>query len=296
MGKYSKGASGTIYINGSSNDQKISIPVEINLPEENLSHSILGTIWAREKIASLSRSMTSNDPAMIEQITELGIQHHLLTPYTSFIAVDSSKIISDGATPTIEQPAPSPEAQSAAATGSLVGNIKGSGAMGSPFASVFGRENEENALGGLYGGRPGGDEGGFGMGLRGTGTGEGTVGKGRGGFGGRSTNAPDVVEGKAEVKGSLDKDIIRRVIRRAMPGIKFCYEQALLTAPTLAGKIKVFFVIAANGAVSSASTTKGIDKEVDACVARKISQLSFPAPQGGGIVEVTYPFTFSPAK
>jgi pSer/pThr/pTyr-binding forkhead associated (FHA) protein len=217
------------------------------------------------------------------------------------------------------------KAEEIALNAGVVGLIKGGGAQGSPFASVFGRDDAvgtdpENILGGLLGDRPGEAEGGFGLGLRGTGiggggTGEGTlglgnentvgkgggggdgsgIGRGGAGFGGRTAGAPEVTDGKADIKGSLDKDIIRRVIRRAMPGIKFCYEQALLSNPALAGKVKIFFVIAQNGAVSSASPTSGINSEVDSCVARKISQLSFPAPQGGGIVEVTYPFIFQSA-
>jgi hypothetical protein len=109
---------------------------------------------------------------------------------------------------------------------------------------------------------------------------------------GRTSSGPEVIDGKADIKGSLDKDIIRRVIRRAMPGIKFCYEQALQSNPSLVGKIKISFVIAPNGAVSSAAPSKSLDNDLDACATRKIAQLSFPAPQGGGTVSVTYPFVF----
>jgi hypothetical protein len=218
------------------------------------------------------------------------------------------------------------KAEDIALNSGIVSIIKGSGSTGSPFASVFGREDAvgtdpENILGGLVGDRPGEMEGGWGLGLRGTGiggggTGEGTLGlgndntigkgggggngsglgRGNGGFGNRTASGPDVVDGKADVKGSLDKEIIRRVIRRAINQIKFCYEQGLQTNPNLSGRVKIFFVISANGSVASASPVgAGVSSEVDQCVARKISQLSFPAPQGGGIVEVTYPFTFQAA-
>jgi pSer/pThr/pTyr-binding forkhead associated (FHA) protein len=143
------------------------------------------------------------------------------------------------------------KAQEAALNSSVLSVLKGGGSAGSPFASVFGRDDAvgsdpENVLGGLYGDRPGEAEGGYGLGLTGTGiggggTGEGTIGlgsdntigkgggggsgsgygRGAGNIGGRTAGAPEVLEGKADVKGSLDKEIIRRVIRRAMPGIKF---------------------------------------------------------------------------
>ena len=212
----------------------------------------------------------------------------------------------------------------------VVGLIKGGGSAGGAFASVFGTDNPngsdaENIMGNLLGDRPGEGEGVYGLGLKGAGFGgfgdgegtlgvgdDGIVGKGNKGncqagakcdpfgtggtgFTGHKAGAPDVIEGKGEISGALDKDTIRRVIRRAMPGIKFCYEQALLSAPELGGSVKVYFVIAPTGAVTTTRTVAGINSEVDACVSRKISQLSFPAPQGGGIVEVTYPFMFKAA-
>ena len=105
--------------------------------------------------------------------------------------------------------------------------------------------------------------------------------------------APEVTDEKAEIKGALDKDVVRRAIRRAMPSLRYCYEQALAATPSLQGKVVVYFVIAANGAVTSSTTTKGIQADVDACVAKKIGLLSFPAPSDGKEVKVTYPFIFA---
>lgn len=60
--------------------------------------------------------------------------------------------------------------------------------------------------------------------------------------------------------------------------------------------MKISFVIAPTGSVASSSPAgAGVSAEVDSCVAKKIGQLSFPAPEGGGIVEVTYPFIFQSA-
>jgi hypothetical protein len=111
-----------------------------------------------------------------------------------------------------------------------------------------------------------------------------------------TASAPEAIEGKStsSCPQCLDKDVIRRVIRRAMPGIKYCYEQGLLQNKNLAGKVSIHFVIANNGAVVSATPKAGISATVDQCVARKISQLSFPTP--GGLVEVDYPFLFQSTK
>jgi biopolymer transport protein ExbD len=141
----------------------------------------------------------------------------------------------------------------------------------------------------------------FGLGLKGTGiggggTGEGTIctnkDKDNASFVWRTGGAPDASEGKVTVKGNIEKDAVRRVVKRAMPSIKFCYEQALTRDSSLAGKVNIFLVIAQNGAVSSASPTSGIESELDSCVARKFSQLSFPEPKDGGIAEVDYAIIF----
>ena len=113
---------------------------------------------------------------------------------------------------------------------------------GSHIASIFGRDtalgnDADDVLGGLIGNQIGEAYGVGGLGLVGTGsggggTGEGTIGlgnlgtigkgggggngsgygRGAGGLGGRRAHAPDVIPGQAAVRGSLDKEIIRRII------------------------------------------------------------------------------------
>jgi outer membrane biosynthesis protein TonB len=98
-----------------------------------------------------------------------------------------------------------------------------------------------------------------------------------------------------EVKGSLDKDVIRRVIRRSMPKIKLCYEASLEKSPNLAGKVVVDFTIGLDGKVTNSEATSGIQSGMDSCVAQSIARLYFPAPQGDTEVRVVYPFTFEPS-
>ena len=51
--------------------------------------------------------------AAVEEITKLGLEYHLVTAYTSLLAVDRSKKVSDGDIPTVQQPVPTPEGTSA---------------------------------------------------------------------------------------------------------------------------------------------------------------------------------------
>ena len=110
-----------------------------------------------------------------------------------------------------------------------------------------------------------------------------------------STVAPRVVPGKPRVKGSLDKEIIRRVVRQHRREVRYCYEKQLVKNPDLSGKISVNFMIGSTGAVKSAvvkGSTMASD-EVGSCVAKKVRRWKFPEPKGGGVVVVTYPFVFS---
>jgi hypothetical protein len=118
------------------------------------------------------------------------------------------------------------------------------------------------------------------------------------GTGGRSVSGQPVKvrPGKSQVRGALDKEIIRRVVRKHMNAYRHCYENALLGDPDLEGKVELKFVIAKSGAVSQATVTTGIDKVVDHCVKGVALRMMFPKPNGGGVVIVNYPFVFRTDK
>lgn len=194
--------------------------------------------------------------------------------------------------------------------------------------SPFGRDSAlgtdaENALGALMGNQIGPNFGFGGLGLRGTGsggggTGEGTIGlgnlgtighgggggsgvgygRGAGGLRGRGGGkVPKIKPGAAMVKGSLSKEVIRRVIRQHINEVRFCYEQALSANPDLGGRVGVQFVISPTGAVQTsklASSTLG-NSGVENCIVKAVRRWTFPSPEGGGVVIVTYPFVLQPA-
>lgn len=105
--------------------------------------------------------------------------------------------------------------------------------------------------------------------------------------------------GTAAVRGSLDKEVIRRTIRRNIDGVKACYERGLAQRRTsFGGRVSVQFTIAGTGQVVAAvlqSSTLGAP-QVEACIVKTVRGWRFDTPQGGGIVIVTYPFNFTPAR
>ncbi len=185
--------------------------------------------------------------------------------------------------------------------------------LGMAAITAMGDNNGErtgNAFGIGAFGQVGTGRGGGGVSERGLGTGQGGIGTagrggGKGGGGGygrnegrieeRATRIPSVIPGRPVVTGSLDKEIIRRVIRKHRREIKYCYEQELIKNKNLAGKVVVEVTVASTGAVVAAvkrSSTLNNSK-VERCMTSKIRRWIFPEPNGGGIVRVSYPFVFS---
>jgi TonB family protein len=214
------------------------------------------------------------------------------------------------------------EAKEMAANAGIIGVLKASvGAWNSP-TSPYGRDtalgnDPMSALGALMGDQIGANFGFGGLGLRGTGrggggTGEGTIGlgnigtighgagggtgsgygRGAGGFRGREAKVPHIRSGKADVRGSLSKEVIRRIIHRHINEVRFCYEQELNQRPDLQGRVAVKFIISPTGAVQTAATASSTlgNAKAEQCIVSAVRRWTFPSPEGGGIVVVTYPF------
>ena len=217
------------------------------------------------------------------------------------------------------------EAKEQAMNAGIIGILKASvGAWNSP-TSPYGRDSAlgsdpMSALGALMGDQIGGNFGFGGLGLRGTGrggggTGEGTIGlgnvgtighgagggtgsgygSGAGGFRGRDAKVPRIRSGQADVHGSLSKEVIRRIIGRHINEVRFCYEQELNARPDLQGRVAVKFIISPTGAVQTAAVDSSDlgNPKAEQCIAQSVRRWTFPAPEGGGIVVVTYPFVLS---
>lgn len=214
------------------------------------------------------------------------------------------------------------QAKEEAKTAGVLGTLRQiTGAWNSP-TSPYGRDtalgaDPMSALGALMGDQIGENFGYGGLGLRGTGrggggTGEGTIGlgnlgtighgsgtgtgsgygRGAGGLHGRSSSVPSIRPGEVESFGSLSKEVIRRVVRRHLNEVRFCYEQELNSRPDLDGRVSVKFVISPTGSVQSsmvADSTLG-NSRAEQCIAQAVRRWTFPSPEGGGIVVVTYPF------
>lgn len=174
--------------------------------------------------------------------------------------------------------------------------------IGSPASALLGASGGTAQMRGGAGG----------LGSRGTGVGGGGTGRGSlfgagsgGGLGSGSGQARprpqpgpagQLRPGQPTVQGSLQRQVIQRVVRTNRSALRYCYERELMRQPDLAGRLVVSFTIAPNGTVSTVRATESSlsSPAIEGCVMRQIRRWRFPQPSGGGIVVVSYPFEFRP--
>ncbi len=138
-----------------------------------------------------------------------------------------------------------------------------------------------------------------GMATRGRGGDGSTIGYGmkEGRIGGKELAQISAGGGQAGIMGALDRAIIDFYVKQNLAKVRWCYEKELNKVPTLFGKIAINFTISKTGQVSTSKVERSTmqSEAVEACVASTIKKIRFPAPKGGGIVVVTYPFVFKNA-
>ena len=98
------------------------------------------------------------------------------------------------------------------------------------------------------------------------------------------------------VLGGMDPDTIRKILMDHLPQFRFCYQKELDQAKSeFSGRITLNFVIGASGNVTRAGVKENsMPPEVRGCVVNVLRGIPFPAPRGGGVVEVTQPMNFYP--
>lgn len=118
VGKWRGPAAGKITLTGLSGEGRYSKTINVSDYHGTDPNSALRYLWARHRIARLSDDiqLQQNDER-ISQVTSLGLQYHLLTAYTSFVAVDRIVRNQTGEVITVQQPLPLPQGVSDYAVG-----------------------------------------------------------------------------------------------------------------------------------------------------------------------------------
>jgi Ca-activated chloride channel family protein len=124
LGKWMGEAKGTVTLSGTSGAGPWSQTFEVG-QVKGREHGALRQLWARQRIQMLSDyDQFGQDADRKVEVTRLGLTYHLLTAYTSFVAVDT-QVRNQGGSTTVTQPLPMPEGVSDAAVGGMPGGVIG---------------------------------------------------------------------------------------------------------------------------------------------------------------------------
>jgi Ca-activated chloride channel family protein len=138
FGKYKGERPGKIEITGRSGRGRFGHSIDLRPADARRENAALRALWARKWVEILEDELHMGGGQEVEDaITGLGLGYSLLTPFTSFVAVDSQVVNRGGNLETVRQPLPMPEGVSNLAIGS---NVPGQGiaayshATGAPHA------------------------------------------------------------------------------------------------------------------------------------------------------------------
>lgn len=104
------------------------------------------------------------------------------------------------------------------------------------------------------------------------------------------------VQADTVVLGSIDPEILRKILGEYLAQFKFCYQQELQEqSEKIKGIVDLNFRIEGDGKVSKvnikSSQTKFSDRGIS-CMSNILRMIDFPKPKGGGLVDVRQPLNF----
>jgi Ca-activated chloride channel family protein len=118
--RYGRAQSGTVTMGGRVGNQTFSYEIPVDLPDRNQRPEI-ASLWARARIGEWMDEDTRFPEKRKEEITELALDHSLMSKYTAFVAVDREVINRKPKEPLIpvSQRLPLPDGVTARALGCL---------------------------------------------------------------------------------------------------------------------------------------------------------------------------------
>jgi Ca-activated chloride channel family protein len=281
--------------------QAVSFQVPVTLPERD-ERPAVGSVWARARIAELSRQLLrlrdvdAEAAGLRERITTIALEHHLMSPYTAFVAVDTTRVTAGGRGAEVPVPVEVPEGvrrpnvMFGSLSGSTIGEAYGYGGLGlvgygsgGGGGVTYGSTTTQlGHLATIADVASGGSGSGVGYGRASV-----TLPP-------RRTVAPNVIVGAASVRGLLDGGTIRRYFRKRQNEIRNCYELELQKNHKLEGRLVLEIKIAGDGHVTASTVTASTlnNEAVGACVAAAARGWTFPAAADGGVTIVHYPYVF----
>jgi len=278
MGRYRGTVGEGIALHGHRDGKRIRLDVPIHRIElAEGADALLPGLWARAKVEDLGTALwhatDGNETArVIEEITELGLHHRLVTPYTSFVAVDESRKVGAGTPSLVLQPGMLPEGLdyllSGAAASATSGGVILGGTTGAESKYVVQGANINNPSFGTVG----------------------------------STITQEFVEvidttamsheepkahvmlRELELEGSGDRRDLKAAVRKQRKQLRRCLEGSPLYDAEEATTLKLELTVDAHGSVFVVLLEGSLRSEdADACVTRALEPVGTELPPGATI-------------
>lgn len=108
------------------------------------------------------------------------------------------------------------------------------------------------------------------------------------------------IEPKTVVLGSMDPELLRKILREYLPQFRHCYQKELEHhSNEISGVIDLKFRIGATGKatkVNIQTQNASFSRKGTGCMSSVLKLIDFPRPKGGGVVDVKQPLNFFSEK
>ena len=109
-GRFKGRSNTTIRLTGKVGDLTQEITIPVNFGDSTTIHPGIACVWARKQIETLANQAAyDNDPELPSRIKDVALEYGLMSAYTSFIAVDSSRKTAGDYGTTVAVPVPVPD-------------------------------------------------------------------------------------------------------------------------------------------------------------------------------------------
>ena len=270
LGKYRGSPTGAIVVKGKTAQGPFERRIKLEEAKPSPDNAALRFLWARQRIMGLVdfSNFDRGNKDLEKQVIALGLKYSLMSPFTSFVAVDKVKR-ADGQLVTVKQPLPLPEGVSDLAIGGS--------APGTPMASMM---PPSPGYGGKY--IP---ERGFTRKAKAPKPSYDTAQAGSGGGAPQGTPPTTTPEPAVTVKvkdvqtvGALPAAGVRQVLVDEAARLARCCQDAVKNGYQLPAEITLVFTVGTDGQVMGEPVGKPplANQGFESCLAQALKGLDFP--------------------
>jgi Ca-activated chloride channel family protein len=109
-GRFVGSGEAVIHVRGRVGTEPLEIPISVDLEQVENGQRALPKVWARSQIADLADRLTyDRDPELPDRIRQLALDHGLMSSFTAFVAVDSSRTTEGDHGVSVNVPVPVPD-------------------------------------------------------------------------------------------------------------------------------------------------------------------------------------------